>query len=297
MVYRTKPGADTKEGFRLLWVWSSAKTAQDACRREEAIAKVESQLQKLLPKLNGYYLKTGEQVTAYLKKHLGQGKQFLDIRLEAQSQTVKKKTGKGRPGPNTRWEEVPLTTYQLRYSLRQNAIEADANTDGVFPLVTNTRLEAAGVLRNYKNQPYLEKRFNGLKSVLEVAPVFLKKPERIEAMLLLYIIALMLIALIERRIRKNMEEQAESQNLGKVEALPILPLGMKTQKPTWSNIRFYLNSVIVLSILFDEGAGTQHIVKGLGKRQLQVLKLLQVPVENYHAMTTTWWKGISIRGQ
>jgi len=94
-----------------------------------------------------------------------------------------------------------------------------------------------------------------------------------------------------------MEEQAESQNLGKVEALPILPLGMKTQKPTWSNIRFYLNSVIVLSILFDEGAGTQHIVKGLGKRQLQVLKLLQVPVENYHAMTTTWWKGISIRGQ
>jgi len=76
-------------------------------------------------------------------------------------------------------------------------------------------------LRNYKNQPYLEKRFNTLKSVLEVAPVFLKMPHRVEAMLLLYIIALMLITLIERRIRKNMIAQ-------KVTTLPILPQGMKT---------------------------------------------------------------------
>lgn len=290
IVYRIKQGAGTKEGFRLLWVWSSAKAVQDARRREEAIAKAGSQLQDMLPKLNGYYLKTREQIEAYLKRHLGQGKQFFDLRLEAQSQTVKKQTGKGRPGPNTQWEQVPVTTCQLHCSLRQDAIEADAKTDGLFPLVTNTELEAAEVLRNYKNQPHLEKRFNGLKSVLEVAPVFLKKPERIEAMLLLYIIALMLIALIERRIRKNMEKQ-------QVEALPILPQGMKTQTPTWSNIRFCLNSVIMLSILFDEGASTQHIVKGLGKHQLQVLKLLQVPVENYHAMMPMWWKGISIRGQ
>lgn len=243
----------------------------------------------ILPKLNGYRLKTRAQIEAYLEKHLKQGKQFFDIRLEEQSQTVTKQVGKGRPGPNTQWEEVTVTTYRLHHSPRQDAIEADSKTDGVFPLVTNTGLEAAEVLRNYKNQPHLEKRFNGLKSVLEVAPVFLKKPERIEAMLFLYIIALMLVALMERRIRKNMEEQ-------EMEALPILPQGMKTKKPTWSNIRFCLNSVVMLSILFDEGEGTQRIVKGLGKQQLQVLKLLEVSVEKYHAMTPIWWKGTSIRG-
>lgn len=290
IVYRTNPGADTKEGFRLVWVWSSTKAGQDARRRQQAIDKVGSQLQDIQPRLNGYYLKTEAQIEAYLKKHLGKGRQFFDIRLEAQGQTVKKQAGKGRPGPGTRWEDVIVTTYQLHYSLLQDAVEADTKTDGVFPLVTNTELEAAEVLRNYKNQPHLEKRFNSLKSVLEVAPVFLKKPERIEAMLLLYIIALLLIALIERRIRKNMEVQS-------VEALPILPQGMKTQKPTWSNIRFCFNSIIMLNILFDERAGTQHIVKGLGKHQAQVLKLLQVPLENYHAMTPTWWKGTSIRGQ
>jgi len=290
IVYRIKQGKATKEGFRLLWVWSSAKALQDAGRRNKAIAKAETQLQDILPKLNRYHLKTKEQIQAYLEKHLGKGKQFFDIRLEAQTQRLKKQLGKGRPGPNTRWKEVPLTTYQLHYSLRQEVIQADAKTDGVFPLITNTEVEAAQVLRHYKNQPYLEKRFNGLKSVLEVAPVFLKKPERIEAMLLLYIIALMLIALIERRIRKNMEDQ-------KVEALPILPQGMKTRKPTWSNIRFCFNSVIMLSILLGHGVATQHVVKGLGKQQLQVLDLLQIPAEKYQAMTPTWWKGTSIRGR
>lgn len=124
---------------------------------------------------------------------------IFDIQLEEQSQTVKKQVDKGRPGPDTQWEEVSKHTNHLHYSLRRKAVETAAKTDGVFPLITNTDWEAAQVLRQYKNQPYLEKRFNGLKSVLEVAPVFLKKPERIEAMLLLYIIALMLVALIERQ--------------------------------------------------------------------------------------------------
>jgi transposase len=290
ITYRIKQGQDTKEGFHLYWVWSSAKSALDARQRAENIARAEEQLQAICAKLNGYYLKTEAQINKYLEKQLGAGKAFFDIKLEERKQVVKKQIGKGRPGPDTKWKEETQAGFRLSYSLKQGAVEGDARTDGIFPLVTNTELEAAEVLRNYKNQPYLEKRFNHLKSVLEVAPVFLKKPERVEAMLLLYIIALMLIALIERRIRKNMEQQGMA-------SLPILPQGMKTQKPTWSNIRFCFNGVIMLTILFGEGADTQHIVKGLGKWQLQILKLVGVPVEKYHAMTPLWWKSISIRGK
>jgi transposase len=36
----------------------------------------------------------------------------------------------------------------------------------------------------YKYQPFLEKRNEQLKSVLSVAPVFLKRPERVAALLL-----------------------------------------------------------------------------------------------------------------
>ena len=103
-------------------------------------------------------------------------------------------------------------------------------TDGFFPLVDNTALEPIEVLRTYKKQPYLEKRFNTQKSILEVAPVFLETPRRIEAMMFLYFIALMLISLIERRIRLEMQAR-------NIDSLPMRPAGMLTKKPTWRTIK------------------------------------------------------------
>ena len=66
---------------------------------------------------------------------------------------------------------------------------------GVFPLVDNTELSVQDVLKTYKEQSYLEKRHSTLKSVLEVSPLFLKKPQRIEAMIFLFFIALMIVSL------------------------------------------------------------------------------------------------------
>jgi transposase len=82
----------------------------------------------------------------------------------------------------------------------------------------------------------LEKRFYTKKSVLEVASVFLKKNERIEAMMFLSFIALMIVSLIERNIRQQMAEE-------QIESLPILPSRMKTKTPTWNNIRYFFRNV------------------------------------------------------
>jgi len=98
----------------------------------------------------------------------------------------------------------------------EEAIEQASKTDGIFPLITNATLPATEVLQIYKKQPFLEKRFYTKKSVLEVAPVFLKNNQRIEAMLFLYFIALMLVSLIERNIRRQMVEK-------EIESIPILP--------------------------------------------------------------------------
>ena len=45
-------------------------------------------------------------------------------------------------------------------------------------------------------------------------------------MLFLYFVALMLVSLIERRIRRQMQEQ-------RIDKLPLRPVGMYTKKPTW----------------------------------------------------------------
>jgi len=76
---------------------------------------------------------------------------------------------------------VQCTKPRLAWHRDVDAIAKDARTDGLFPLVDHTDLDAPDVLLTYKMQPYLEKRFATKKSVLGVAPVFLKKPQRIEA--------------------------------------------------------------------------------------------------------------------
>ena len=78
---------------------------------------------------------------------------------------------------------------------------------------------SAEILETYKKQPYLEKRHSTLKSVNKVAPFYLKKNTRIEAMLFRNEVALMILSLIERNIRLNMADQ-------NIEKLPILPQGM-----------------------------------------------------------------------
>ena len=65
----------------------------------------------------------------------------------------------------------------------------------------------------YKYQPRIEKRHALLKSTLEVAPIWLKKNARIEALMFLEFIAQMLAALIERALRQKMAEKEHGSNL------------------------------------------------------------------------------------
>ena len=62
----------------------------------------------------------------------------------------------------------------------------------MYPLITNDRkLTPSQVLEAHKGQPTLEKRFEQLKTVHEIAPVFLKNPSRIEAFSTVYFFALL----------------------------------------------------------------------------------------------------------
>ncbi len=138
------------------------------------------------------------------------------------------------------------------------------------------------VLRTYKEQPSLEKRFSTKKSVLKVAPMFLKTPQPVEAMLCLYVIALMLISLIERRIRLQMQEQ-------QIERLPLRPAGMQTKKPTWRTIMDSFHGVH-LATIERSGKVVQTTLKGLSDLRKQVLELLQVPITTYADLGDGWWQ-------
>jgi hypothetical protein len=120
------------------------------------------------------------------------------------------------------------------------------------------------------------------KTVLEVAPVLLKKEKRIEAMLFLYFVALMIVSLIERKVRMNMVRE-------KIGKLPILPQGMNSKKPTWNNIRYFFRNVHYSEIIRD-GTCIQAMVKGLGTLHEQINWLLEVPDSAYKDLQGSWWQ-------
>ncbi len=192
------------------------------------------------------------------------------------------KVSSGRPSLKSVYKNKWEFKYRIEREPNKPALAEASKKDGIFPLITNTALEACEVLRKYKTQPFLEKRMYTKKTVLEVAPVFLKKEKRIEAVLFLYFVALMIVSLIERKIRMNMAKE-------NIEKLPILPQGMNSKKPTWNNIRYFFRNIYYSEIIRD-GISIQTLVKGLTDLHKEINRLLEVPVSVYKNLQDNWWQ-------
>ena len=279
--YRIHVGERMDEGYRILWIHSEAKERLERNSRERRIVKAEAALETLSSGLNQRFLKTRAQIEGAVKKATQGAGPYLSVTIHEERTTERVQVGPGRPGANTRYEEKEKIHYRLEWTRDESEIRKAQRSDGFFPLVDNTSLAPVEVLRTYKNQPYLEKRFNTHKSVLEVAPVFLKTPQRIEAMMFLYFIALMLVSLIERRIRLEMHAQ-------KIDSLPMRPAGMHTKKPTWRTIVDSFHGVH-LATIEQSGKIIHTALKGLSALRRRILALLKVPITTYTRLCDRWW--------
>lgn len=272
-----------KKRFRIIFVHSSSKKEDDQGRRLRKTDKAVARLEELAPKLNAYHLKTKKEIEAAVDGICKPVKKFINVKILTKRKQIKVKTSPGRPSlKKSVYKNKWTFTHSIQWELNEQALFEASKTDGIFPLITNTVLEASEVLRKYKDQPFLEKRMYTTKTVLEVAPIFLKKEKRIEAMLFLYFVALMIVSLIERKIRMNMAKQ-------NIEKLPILPQGMNSKKPTWNNIRYFFRNVHHSEIIRD-GTCIQAMVKGLSLLHEQINGLLEVPNSVYENLKGGWWQ-------
>jgi len=281
-IFKTYEADRTKNGFRIIWIHSSSKQEDDQVRRQKKIDKAIEALKELSPKLNAYHLKTKKEIRAAVDSICKGIKQFLDVKILTERKQIKVKISPGRPSLKSVYKNKWEFKHRIQWELNKQALLEASKTDGLFPLITNTALEACEVLKKYKSQPFLEKRMYTKKTVLEVAPVFLKKEERIEAILFLYFVALMIVSLIERKIRMNMAK-------ANIDKLPILPQAMNSKKPTWNNIRYFFRNVHYSEIIQD-GVCIQSIVKGLSDLHKQVNRLLDVPNSVYKNLQPSWWQ-------
>ena len=106
---------------------------------------------------------------------------------------------------------ISATAYQtqtgqidLRWQLDTYALWQAEQKDGRYLLVTNDwSLSHQQILQLYRAKDGVEKRFHICKSDLQVSPVYLHQDQRIAAMLMLNMVALLAYSLLERQLRQQ----------------------------------------------------------------------------------------------
>jgi transposase len=111
----------------------------------------------------------------------------------------------------------------LRWWLDHYALWKVDQRDGRYLLVTNDwSLSPERMLALYRQKDGVEKRFTVSKSDLRVSPIYLHKDERIEAMLLINMLALLTYSLLERLVRQNGLQMTTRRIIQKLESLDVI---------------------------------------------------------------------------
>jgi len=273
-VYRDPLGS--REGWPLIWVWSSLLTLHQQERRHRSLAAATEALTSLRARLVSARsrLRAAARIDLAVEEILEhyRVRRYLKVKRTVRPEHTFKQARRGRPGPDTAYRRITRRRYDLEWALDQAAVAYDEKSDGMYPLLSNDRnLTPAQVLEAHKGQPAIEKRFEQLKSVHEIAPVFLKNPFRIEAFFTLYFLALLVQALIERELRLAMKRE-------RIRELPLYPEQRLCKRPTTEQI-LRLFSLAERHTLLREARIVQIFPAELTDLQIQVLELLGVPLE------------------
>jgi transposase len=266
------------EGYRVIWVHSSAKAARDANSRQ---ARVEAGLKALdlvsarlpSPKSRLRTRVAVEEAAAAALAAAG-ATRWVGFSVHEEQVETFSQENRGRPGGETRYRKKVKSVFRLDASVNADTVAYDAATDGCFPLITNSvDLAPAEVLKSYRYQPNLERRNHVLKGPQLVAPVFIEHPHRIEAILLCHFIAMLTGALIEREIRNSMKAE-------ELKSIPLYPESRECPSPSTPRILEIFNDAR-RDHLVNDGRVVKDFDPELSPLCQQVLELLHVPSSVY----------------
>jgi transposase len=118
---------------------------------------------------------------------------------------------------------TPKGHLNLVWQVNASLLAQEERGDGRYLLVTNDwSLSHAELFRLYREKDGGEKRFRISKSDLKVSPVFLHKDERIAAMLLLNMLALLAYSLLERQLRQHGLQLTTRQLIRRLQHLTLI---------------------------------------------------------------------------
>jgi len=278
-VYSTTPAlTPSAEGYRIVWVHSTAKAGRDAASRmartEAGIAALDALDAKLAGPRNRLKTRAAVEQAGTAALVDARAEKWVTCTISETTTKTYKQAGPGRPGAATNYREVLTTRYTVSADIALERIAYDAASDGCFPLITCDRdLDDAAVLAAYRYQPNLERRHHLLKSVQDAAPILLHSPARIEALFCCQFLALLIAALIEREVRNGMTRAA-------LDTIELYPELRDCKAPSTERI-LEIFTTVSRHQLHRDGTPVQTFQPELTAQQQQVLDLLGLPHRAY----------------
>ena len=230
--------------YRLIVVHSSSLDKRKAKTLEKNLLKQREELEAQLEQLSKVEFACEPDARAALERVRSENRDALYMiagDVQAEEAILKRR----RPGRPRKDEPLPTKTiFRARASvgdLKEREYAESKLRASCFVLITNMLDEeehpAEKVLRDYKEQTAVELQFKAIKEPEFVGAMFVKKPERLEALAYVVLLAAMVRAIIQRRARRY----AEITN----EELPI-PGKRMTKRPTARMILDSFDAVVVV---------------------------------------------------
>lgn len=242
--------ADPALELRRVFVWSSARAGAAAAARTKKLDRARDDLERLGRGLGSRHYPDPDAVEARVKviardRRVGS---YLSADIGVDD----------RNKPTLAWR------------FDDTALAAEAATDGWYALLTNLppdEADAGEVLRRYKGQEVVERRYGDFKGPLAVAPLFVKNNRRIEALISVICLALLIFCLVERAVRQAIAPERTMLGLYP-ERRPARPTGRM------------IFAALAAMRLIPASHGTPPSIPRPNDTQLRLLQLLDIDPTN-----------------
>lgn len=267
----------SSDGYRVLWYHSTRKAELDRVARIDRTNRALVELLDLSERLKTP--RTRFRDRAKVEQAVAEILQARDVErwvsvlVHDEQQVEFRQATPGRPNEHTTYRRETKLRFGLTAQVDKAQAEREALGDGLFPLLTNQRqMTAEDVLRAYKRQPLIEKRFSQFKTDFAVAPVYLKDISRIQGLLGVYFLALLVQTLLERELRTAMRRDG-------IEHLPLYAEERDCRRPTTRKL-IDLFEPIQRHVLTAHG-NVEVLPTTLSPLQRKILRLLNIPQTPY----------------
>jgi transposase len=267
--YKAAEGTVTLYGtpYRAVVVHSSAqdKRRQQRLTRDIQASHSTAQTAVRTAEHQEYFCRADAEAAAAQLRAMPTAYHLVDVTVEERPMY-----GRGRPSPQ-KPRPVKAMRYRLKTTIRPQTerIVRLQEEAGCFVLLTNVPTggalahSARDILTVYKEQHGTEQNYGFLKDPVIVNSLFLKKPERIEALGLVLLLALLIWRLMERAMRRQVDTTST----------PLPGWDKKaTERPTSFMMVTKFAGVIVLKL-----GHHRQLARPLSGVQQQYLTALAVP--------------------